>query len=192
MSVYVMMDLETMGTRKDAAITALGATAYCAKRKTIVGENFYKVISLESSVNDLGLKMDASTVLWWMNQSPSARAIYSPTSQKWANSITGVLTEFARWVKNLKTESKGDDVILLGNGSTFDNVILRTAFEKTMDIPYPVSFRDDLCYRTLNHFFKGKVEWQSREGTHHNALDDAKTQMNHFIRILNYMENMGN
>jgi hypothetical protein len=65
-------------------------------------------------------------------------------------------------------------------------VILRNAFEKC-DIKYPVSFRNDLCFRTLNHFTKSQIEWGNRVGTYHNALDDAKTQMNHFIKILNYI-----
>jgi hypothetical protein len=67
-----MVDLETMGNTKEAAITAIGACAYDSKSGNMIEEAFYKVVKLENSVKE-GLKMDASTVIWWMNQSEEAK-----------------------------------------------------------------------------------------------------------------------
>ena len=180
MTIYVMLDLETMGTADNAAITAIGATAYCSEKEQKVGNDFYEVVNLESSV-DCGLSLDASTVIWWMNQEEEAKKIYTQESQENALDLISILYHFGEYIEEFNV--KPSNIVLLGNGATFDNVILRNAFEAAGDT-YPISFRNDLCYRTLNHFFKDKVEWEGRVGTYHNALDDAKTQMNHFIKIL--------
>ena len=42
-------DLETMGTKPDAAITAIGAVAFDLKSKTL-GKEFYVVVDLASSM----------------------------------------------------------------------------------------------------------------------------------------------
>jgi hypothetical protein len=176
-----MIDLETMGTGSDAAIVALGAVFF---DETGLGDTFYEKISLESSVNS-GLKMDASTVLWWMKQSDIARKeIYSSS----ANNVEVVLDRFSSFVDS-HAEDMGWEpyyVLLWGNGSSFDNVILKNAY-KQCKIDSPFEFWcdswNDRDYRTLCHLFPD-IKKEPFEGTAHNALDDSINQARHAVKIL--------
>ncbi|HEE3179224.1 TPA: 3'-5' exoribonuclease, partial [Klebsiella pneumoniae] len=70
--VHVMVDLETMGKKHNAPIVAIGAVVFDPATGSI-GESFYKVVCLESSVN-WGAVIDPSTVIWWLKQSSEARS----------------------------------------------------------------------------------------------------------------------
>ena len=85
----VMLDLETMGTRHNAPIIALGAVAFNLVEMTI-GEKFYANVTLASSVA-LGSVMDPSTVLWWLQQSEDARKAVTRKGRQ----ATEALTDFA-------------------------------------------------------------------------------------------------
>jgi len=170
----VMLDLETMGNGPDAAIVAIGAVEFDLKSGEI-GERFYAVIDLESSV-EFGGVMDAETVLWWLKQSDAARAEFS----RGGAPIADVLCEFARWLRQ-----RGEDVRVWGNGANFDNVILASAYRR-MHMAPPWEYWNDRCYRTM----KGLVPSIRRErlGTKHNAADDAETQARHLIRIMDHLD----
>ena len=158
-----MLDLETMGRGPNAAITAVGAV-YFDPTTGKLGETFYSTVELESSVAGGG-QMDASTVLWWMQQSADARSMYAAAGEH----INVVLLRFAEFCKH------GDDAFpkVWGNGAPFDNVILRSAYGRA-GITCPWEFWNDRCYRTMRAMLP-QVDVE-RSGTHHNALDDATTQ----------------
>ena len=69
-----------------------------------------------------------------------------------------------------------------GNGAVFDNTILGNAYFITGREP-PWKCWDDRCYRTAKAMFNWIPE-DKREGTYHNALDDAMHQTKHLIKIL--------
>ena len=167
----VMVDLETMGNGPRAAIVAIGAVEFDPDSGKI-GREFYQEIYLEDSVANGGV-IDASTVLWWMQQGDVARAaVYS----KDGINLLPALLQFAQWLREC-----GPGVKVWGNGSPFDNVILRSAYSALhMDAPW--EFWNDRCYRTLKNL-RPDIGF-ARGGTHHNALDDAITQARHAIAIL--------
>lgn len=165
----VMLDLETMGTSTDAAIIAIGACEFDIKTQE-VGEKFYHVVDLQSSV-DAGLTLDASTVIWWMKQSDQARKEF----QCEGINLSRALVEFTHWIGE-----GAKDVKIWGNGAAFDNAILSTAYRKCKLIQ-PWSFWNDRCYRTQKADYPD-VKMQ-RKGDHHNALDDAISQAEHLIAI---------
>jgi exodeoxyribonuclease VIII len=174
----VMLDLETMGTSPNAAIIAIGAVQFDPIARTL-GDTFYRVINLESAVR-AGGEMEASTVMWWLQQSDDARkAICSgglPHNQ--------ALIEFASWLVNFS-----DNVKMWGNGAGFDNVILAQAYRRA-DLPSPWKHWNDRCYRTLKSQHPNiKL---ARTGTHHNALDDAESQAIHALAILSIARAGGN
>lgn len=168
MGLHCMLDLETMGNGNEAAITAIGAVKFDPTVPDGPFQKFYVTVDLESSVA-CGMKMDASTVKWWLAQSDAARqqmltdTIDLPTA----------LDAFATWL--------GEIDGMWGNGATFDNVILRSAYRLT-NLKAPWSFRQDQCFRTLNKQFR--MEPLERVGTHHNAVDDAENQAIHMRRIV--------
>lgn len=162
----VMIDLETMGTQSNAPIISIGAVEF--DRTGIISE-FYSVIDLKSAV-DGGAVMDPRTVIWWMEQSDEARAALTGSGEP----IERVLDRFAVWMARFEAEG------VWGNGAAFDNVILAEAY-KRLDMEQPWPFWRDRCYRTLKSMYPDVTIM--RAGTHHNALDDAKTQANHLIEI---------
>ncbi len=161
----VMLDLETMGNGVNAAIIAIGAVRFDAGAIT---DEFYAVVDLASAV-DAGLEIDASTVLWWMKQSDNSRQQFERNGVP----LKEALKQFAEWV------GKGAEV--WGNGAAFDNAILSNAYRKC-GMKQPWEFWNDRCYRTVKNMHPGvKME---RIGVHHRAVDDAKSQAAHLMRII--------
>jgi exodeoxyribonuclease VIII len=160
-----MVDLETLGSGSNSVIIALGAVEF---DDTGLGRTFYMNIDPQSCV-DAGLKMDASTVMWWMQQSDEARAAF----EKPGAPLELVLGEFSSWYPS--------GAALWGNGATFDNVILANAY-RALGGKQPWAYWNDRCYRTLKSLYPHvKME---RSGTYHNALDDAKSQALHALKLL--------
>lgn len=162
----IMVDLEMMGQGSNAAIIAIGAVRF----HDSLQETFYETINLQSSVS-AGLDIEASTVLWWLKQSQSdeARSALLVDSKPLSTS----LLLLSQWM--------GAKPVVWGNGSDFDNVILANAYTK-LSLTQPWAFWDSRCYRTLKNLYQHiKIP---REGTAHNALDNAVHQANHAIAIL--------
>lgn len=167
----VMLDLETMSTDSNASIISIGAVKfYLNVRQTEFTQDqlFYTAVSLASN-QEAGLHIKADTVMWWLSQEPEARnAFKNPVS------LASALGAFSRFIPNKET-------YIFGNGSTFDNMILRNAY-KAINQKYPVSYKYDVCYRTMCKLSNAPVP--AFEGTKHNALDDAKAQTRHLMQIL--------
>lgn len=72
------------------------------------------------------------------------------------------------------------DPLIWGNGASFDNVILANAY-RAASIQQPWAYWNDRCYRTLKKRYLDIA--LRRQGTHHNALDDAISQAEHLITI---------
>lgn len=168
MNAHVMLDLETMGTGNNAAIIAIGAAAF---DKDGVRARYYNTVSLESSIA-VGMQMDASTVMWWLQQSEDARkALLVPDQVPLATA----LEEFSEFYL---TYAKGGGV--WGNGATFDNTVIGNAYRLT-GIKRPWSFRLDRCYRTVREMHPPLA--LPMAGTAHNALDDAVYQARYLIKL---------
>lgn len=164
----VMVDLETLGNGSSAVIVSIGACKFDVLTG-ISEDTFYTVVHPQSCVST-GMEMDASTVVWWMSQSEEARKVFSDSS---AVPIQDALSSFSAWYPQ--------DAALWGNGASFDNTILANAYRLTGQRP-PWKFWNDRCYRTLKNMMP--LVQHEREGTHHNALDDAVFQAGHAIKIL--------
>jgi hypothetical protein len=161
----VMIDLETMGNGPNAAIIAIGATEFDTEG---LGSEFYKVVELESSVRAGGV-MDTSTVLWWMRQSDSARAEFNRPGEH----IGVVLAAFTAWLINT-------DRCIWGNGASFDNVILRSAYGR-LGQQAPWKYWNDRCFRTEKSLYP-QVPYV-KPAAAHNALADAKAQALHLVKL---------
>ena len=161
----IMLDLETMSLSPYAAIIAIGAVRFDDEK---ILDKFYMTIDLSSSV-EAGMHMSANTVLWWMKQKDEAR-------KQFLNDNTDIVTAliaFSDWV--------GDNAVVWGNGSAFDNVILSNAYE-LLAIQQPWPYTNDRCYRTVKNLYPNIL--LDRIGTHHNAINDAESQALHLIKIL--------
>jgi hypothetical protein len=174
MSTHVMIDIETMGTSNEAAIISIGAVKFDPMADGVI-DSFYVPVTLLSSVA-AGLKIDAKTVMWWMKPE-RAEARDQLVADGSAVDLYSALDGFATWFGP-------DSLPTWGNGATFDNVILRNAFAKCgMECPW--GYTHDRCYRTL----RGLAPDMSvpREGTYHNALDDAIHQAKYMQLVVSYL-----
>lgn len=161
-----------MGNGPTAAIMAIGAVEF-DMAAGVLGERFYSIVDLESSVAQGG-EITPSTVLWWMQQSQGARDAFKAKGDH----IAFALCQFSAWLEN-RAPHGGRQI--WGNGAAFDNVILASAYRRA-GLPVPWEFWNDRCYRTA----KALLPYAPvvRVGTYHNAVDDAATQAAHLLAML--------
>ena len=178
--VHVMVDLETMGKKHNAPIVAIGAVVFDPATGSI-GESFYKVVCLESSVN-WGAVIDPSTVIWWLKQSSEARSAIVNDD---AIPLQDALLQFREFVSdNVAGGSKKAQV--WGNGASFDNSILRSSYDCIAE-DYPWQYWNDRDVRTMVELgqaigFDPKTTIPF-EGDRHNALADAIHQARYVSAI---------
>lgn len=155
----VMVDLETLGKLPTSAFTSIGACLF-EPHSDWIGETFHMHVSLANATRT-GLTMDASTVLWWLEQDDSARHTLINGQDDAAPLITA-LEAFAAFVP------AGADIWC--KGASFDFPILKYAYH-LIGMEEPWEFRNEWDVR---HEMKraGLVS----PGTHHNALADAVHQ----------------
>lgn len=172
---HCLIDLETMGTGGNAAIISLGAVFFTLDEG--VTQTFYAPISLESSLA-AGLTVTAGTIEFWMQQEDAARKAALP---KDAKTLAFVLEQFA---ERYRLEQA---VTLWGNDPSFDNRILTSAYE-ACKLKVPYKYSSARCYRTMRALFPYVAPDKEREGTYHNAIDDAMFETAHLIKILRYLK----
>lgn len=168
----IMVDLETLGTSARAPIVSIGAVVFDDETGEL-GNEFYVAIDIESALEH-GDPVDPATLKWWMRQSDEARmAVISGTATPW-----DAMNSFFQYVK---AEDPTGEIQVWGNGAAFDNVILAELFREYWGC-VPWKFWNDRCYRTLKNL-RPDIPF-TRVGTHHNVLDDAKSQALHAVQLL--------
>lgn len=178
--VHVMVVLETMGKKYNAPIVAIGAVVFDPATGSI-GESFYKVVCLESSVN-WGAVIDPSTVIWWLKQSSEARSAIVNDD---AIPLQDALLQFREFVSdNVAGGSKKAQV--WGNGASFDNSILRSSYDCIAE-DYPWEYWNDRDVRTMVELGQA-ISFDPKttipfEGSRHNALADAIHQARYVSAI---------
>ncbi|SBY46189.1 exodeoxyribonuclease VIII [Klebsiella pneumoniae] len=178
--VHVMVDLETMGKKHNAPIVAIGAVVFDPATGSI-GESFYKVVCLESSVN-WGAVIAPSTVIWWLKQSSEARSAIVNDD---AIPLLDALLQFREFVSdNVAGGSKKAQV--WGNGASFDNSILRSSYDCIAE-DYPWEYWNDRDVRTMVELGQA-ISFDPKttipfEGSRHNALADAIHQARYVSAI---------
>lgn len=164
---HVMVDLETLGVVPGCMIVSIGAVVF----GNVLGKEFYQPIHVGAEGSRFGLHSSKQTEEWWAKQSPEARAVFTdPRCMR----LDKALAAFNDWLPI--------DAVVWGNGADFDNSIMAAAYYATMIKPgwKPYNSR---CYRTIKNLAPSIV--MKRGGTHHNALDDAKSQAIHLLEVAN-------
>jgi exodeoxyribonuclease VIII len=181
---HLMLDLETMGKKPGAPVVSIGAVFF-APDTGETGAEFYQVISLESGMS-FGAAPDASTILWWLKQSPQARSEILVDD---AVGLVEALEQFDNFIAdNAANGSK--NVQLWGNGSSFDCTLIEAAYELA-DIPFPIGHWNYRDVRTVVEMGKA-VGLNCRyeipfEGDQHHALADARHQVKYVSAIWQHL-----
>ena len=159
---HVMVDLETLGTMPGSAIVSLGAVEFMP-----AGSSFYALIDA-TSCQQLGLRIEAGTVMWWLGQNEAARQALLETP---GEPIIGVLGAFADWMAAVRG---GSDLRLWAKGPSFDASLLRSAYRAArMEAPW--HYAEERCVRTVLELAGVEIE-RAADGVRHHALDDARRQ----------------
>ncbi len=164
----VMIDLETTGVAAGCCILSIGACTLD------LNNEFYKKISL-ASCYDRGLKDLPSTLNWWESQDHAVKAeAFSGTLH-----LQDVLINFAMWLEKLGEKQ----VKVWGNGADFDLPILGAAY-LACGMPIPWKPYNGRCFRTIKNIH-AEIIPNAFRGMKHNALEDAKNQAIHLVKIRN-------
>lgn len=187
----IMLDLETFGTNNNAAIVSIGAVGFFADRENASlytnspdslvqgGQGFRANVNLGDTAPDMRGVMDPGAVEFWLKQSDEARAMLVAGPRM---PLGTALQAFAKWVT--ETGTGRHDVRLWSNGPTFDEVIIRAAFER-YGFDLPISFRGSRCCRTMLETAETIANYNRREAAQqfadgvlvaHDALSDAVFQ----------------
>ena len=167
--INIMVDLETVGVRPSSGILSVGAVPF--NLDGIIFDPFYRKIDVSDS-QMLGFTTDESTMQWWNGQNDATREeAFSGTE-----GVREVILAFGDYIKKYGT------IFLWGNGADFDNVLLTYHFN-ALGISQPWMFYNNRCFRTLKSLYP-MIHYE-KPVIAHNALEDAKAQAIHAVKILN-------
>ena len=180
----VMVDLETMSTRSNAAIASIGAvifdpTKVQTREELISVENtFYMKVDLETQADR---HFDPGTIYWWLTQSDGARNEICMGQKIGLNDMLQAFQKFC-----------GKHMVRNGwsNGANFDHVIMESAY-RMRNIENPLRFTQQLCHRTITKVCPSYLRPTISGGTAHKALDDALFQTMHLQKCFEYMRGKG-
>lgn len=171
----ISVDLETLGTAFDAPVISIGAVAF-DRTTGKLGQQFYKEVELNSAIKSG--RVSASTLSWWINQSPRAKAIF--TSKPDQPSLATALLDFTTWcratgngVPRMWANGPAQDITWLEHAITVGSHGLSPAWHHSN--VSDVRTIKLLALEIAGFDANGEVE---PVGEAHNALDDAVYQAN--------------
>ena len=177
-SRQVVLDLETLSTRSNAAIVSIGAVAI--EDLKIVDEFYINVDP--KTCKEAGLHIDPLTVEWWAQQDMEARQALTVDPVP----LDEALDKFVTFFTGGDQPAFGGGKIW-GMGANFDVVIMENAMtlsgwnaNRDARDKFPWKFWDIFCLRTLMNVLDKRLP----KSNNHNALDDAKAEAKILIEIL--------
>jgi hypothetical protein len=161
------IDLETLGKHHYAAVISIGIVAF-NRHTGDMDEGLNIVLNVEDVVKH-GAQMDASTVIWWMQQSDAARKVFTPGG--------GVSVDYAlKMVDNyFRDNNLGKNAGVWGNGPKFDVGLLEDLY-RMAGKKEPWAYWQARDVRTVVDIANLDKAAYRKKGTHHNAVDDARNQ----------------
>lgn len=187
-----MIDFETLDTKPSSIVLSLGMVEFAPGigGAPMVSNEQYWVFEQPSQIYNKRTQ-SASTIEWWKKQSPAARQILDDVNDPTKVSDTDmVLQEVAAILKAAETSISKPTIY--ANGPTFDNMILASLYE-SYGLRQPWTFTKDRCFRTVQSdaYDMGIRVNHPRQGTAHNALDDARHQAEVASLLMMHMQAAG-
>lgn len=174
----VMIDNETLGITADAVIMSIGAVKFDLETGEIDDAGFYASISIQSNL-DHGRKIDEPTLIWWMNQSKEAQAVFHEPK----TTLDTALSDLIDFLDH-------DRRRVWSNGADFDIPMLSLAYS-LMGMTPPWRFYNARCVRTYRAMPAAQNVPKFVPKIAHNALHDAYAQAQHVIAIHAAMKPIG-
>jgi hypothetical protein len=184
---HLMIDLETLSTRPDAAILSIGAVFFNIETGKL-GDGFHCGIKMEDS-NIYG-HIDPKTVGFWLLQSQEAQeSINRMTGGDNAFTLAEALQRFNQFF-NLSTNPPR--VKVWGNGAGFDPILMESSYRRCgLEAPWKFWMTRDV--RTIVDLGRDLIGFDPKkdtpfEGVQHSALDDAIHQAKYVSAIYQQLQ----
>jgi hypothetical protein len=173
MNNHLMLDLETFGTSRDAAIVSIGAVWFDPFGEG-VGQQLDAKIDFAS--RNIG-RPDVATVVWWLQQN---QEVQTALLSGFRVHLDKALHSFCE-----RVELEGQVEGFWSNGPMFDEALLRSAFERC-EIAWPklISFRASRDFRTIvqvGQMFG--IQRTPSDQIKHDALADAIDQASYVQKV---------
>lgn len=164
----VMIDIETFGNGKHAAIVQIGA-CYFDRANGNIGDTF-KVNIDAVSAEKSGAQLDADTVYWWMSQSKEAIESVTVAPRIDIVEALNMLNDFLK------------PAVAIWSHATFDFVILTESY-KRLGIKTLFHYRTARDIRTLVDLANINTKSHAfvRDGIHHDGLADCLFQVKYCV-----------
>lgn len=165
----IIIDIETLGRRNDAAITQVGLVI--ADKNFNILNKF--LIQIDPKAwHTCNRTFTGKTLLWWMQQKNT------PVS----NTSTHSVYSYKELIEKLKLIFRmyNTSETLVWTKGSMDLFCIKDLFEY-FDMELPWEFWQPRDIRTAKEFIE---EWQTFENNNHNALDDALNQLRELIANL--------
>lgn len=184
MRIDIMVDLETMSSRNNAAIVQIGAYPFVIDGENVaehdperqLQEKFHINVDLNNCI-EKGLHVDGNTVLWWLQQSESARMSLVEDPRP----LHAALVEFNDWIARGRREAEPfypqSDELVIWSHATFDTPILQHAYQVS-GVPFLWHYRGARDVRTIVDLAGGNqsFEYPDRSDFQHVGWVDAWAQ----------------
>lgn len=181
-ALHIVLDLETRSTKPNAIVASIGAVAIGPDLQLLTNE-FH--VPLAQNLQ-FPRHEDPETMRWWAKQSREAREASIMAAQ---TTLPGqALRDFAAWVISLADPKT---VKVWGNGSVFDNVILRSLYD-TFDQSPPWEWFFDRDMRTILDLHPAAKDVGEFVGVKHIAVDDARHEAKQLAKALTLHQSLTN
>jgi len=154
---HIMLDIETLATRSDAAIISIGGCVFSLdKDAPLAGsdpdDTFLVSVNQDFYQNPWFAEyfVDPSTVEWWDGQGQAAQEALSINLVETPGDALDVMDRFFERV-GFKRNFNFDGDRVWANPTAFDCVIIRNAasIERSSDNAVPWHYRQETCLRTV-------------------------------------------
>ncbi len=171
----LMLDLETLGKGPGCVIISLAAVPFFKSSTIDLGfrQVLHKNIDIQSCL-DAGLKIDPGTLHWWIQKPELFKKLQQETFE-----LRGALERLASFIQAQCTE----DVRVWGKGPSFDNAILRDAYDR-FQMKLPWLYYRERCVRTyLDGYEKLLEKHLLFDGVAHDPTNDAIHQIKSIYKV---------
>ena len=167
-----MIDIETLDTKPGGIVLSIGGVRF-NRHTGAIDSGFYVEID-PRRCGSMGMTVSVDTLMWWMQQDAQARAVFNGSTQP-----AQACAEFLTWCRNVDIEN-----CKVWTQGDMDLPMIAALLQRFgHHAPWKFwNYRDTRsAYDALN-FDPRTVQ---RNGTYHNALDDAKHQVACLTTALN-------
>lgn len=183
--LHVMIDLETLSTRSNAAILTMAAVPFDASLND-PSWTWYSRIA-HTRLDAAFFHREQEAIQWWGKQNEEVRKEAFGGIENLHESLQAL----TKTLKDAKEAAGATRIEVWSYGGNFDIPILEHAYQ-IFDLHPAWSYKYVRCYRTLKAVLSSRVPEPARdESKKHGALEDALHQARHAAMCLQYLHLTG-